>query len=626
MSLKIIILLIGLANTAFSAELPQQWQDLLRYKNSLFGQESSEVDTAEFFLTPEGANDMAQEWDHSQIAFFSAPPDQSPAMLQNHPVCLFPARAIFLSNYLHRPLGVDLQKCERFQKMLTKLNLDRAYLVFAGQYVQHPASAFGHSFFRLRPKENTTGNAHLDYGVDYAATVTTTNPIVYGILGITGGFWGYFSLMPYYVKIRQYNDLDRRDLWEYEIPLTEDQKIFFVAHLLEMERAGFDYFYFTENCSYHILRFLDAVIPGANLSARLHPVVIPADSISAFHKQFPEVVPVYRSGPMQELPALLARLSNEEKILFNHWARDLRSNSMAPYPLQSPEGLKLGLTFFDAHFADDLALPNSLAATEKLKIATKLAMTAKSQAGLLSKDNLDQNKPFAPHEAIGTRRLGLHSRLYEKGQAVESLFSYRWSLSSWDEWARARLPHTTLEMGELILGIRRNLENENYQNTKKNEFYFDHFHLLNIVNRNPVSALAPDLSWDFGVGLGDVEWTRKREISPDAHLRLGLSVELGPFFLSGYVSSEVDRVRLPTVSRWEMRLGPRIEAKLKLNEGLHLTGLWSYHKTLWTSRPSQVHLMTLATHYAFNNRWAVKITAQKQRGQTLGELALFHSF
>ena len=74
--------------------------------------------------------------------------------------------------------------------------------------------------------------------------MTTDNPIVYSILGTMGGFKGSLVSLPYYYKIREYNDHESRDLWSYELNLSYEEIEVIIDHLWELGQTVFDYYYF----------------------------------------------------------------------------------------------------------------------------------------------------------------------------------------------------------------------------------------------------------------------------------------------------------------------------------------------------------------------------------------------
>ena len=84
------------------------------------------------------------------------------------------------------------------------------------------------------------------------------NGLTFAIQGLIGGYPGTFSVLPYYIKVREYSNLENRDLWEYELNLSPEEIEIFVDHLWELGSTYFAYYYLSENCSYHVLGLLEA--------------------------------------------------------------------------------------------------------------------------------------------------------------------------------------------------------------------------------------------------------------------------------------------------------------------------------------------------------------------------------
>lgn len=173
--------------------------------------------------------------------------------------------------------------CARVTEWRTTADAGSVTLVFSAYYLNNPSSAFGHTFLRLNRRERPAGEKRdlLEVGVDYSADVDTDNALVYGVKGIFGLFPGTFRRMPYYLKVREYNDVDSRDLWEYELTLSPAQVARLVDHLWELGQTWIDYWYLSENCSYHMLALLEVADPDLVLLDGLHWPVIPADTVKA---------------------------------------------------------------------------------------------------------------------------------------------------------------------------------------------------------------------------------------------------------------------------------------------------------------------------------------------------------
>src|SRR5438445_776212 len=79
--------------------------------------------------------------------------------------------------------------CPALGRYLAALDTESVTVVYSADYLSNPASAFGHTFLRLkkvRPAGATEPSERLDYGLDYVATTDTKNPLVFVVKGLTG--------------------------------------------------------------------------------------------------------------------------------------------------------------------------------------------------------------------------------------------------------------------------------------------------------------------------------------------------------------------------------------------------------------------------------------------------------
>ncbi|MGT0149952.1 Lnb N-terminal periplasmic domain-containing protein [Vibrio metschnikovii] len=96
------------------------------------------------------------------------------------------------------------------------------------------------------------------FAINFAAEPEgNDNPALYAMKGLFGFYPGRFTVMPYYRKVREYNDIESRDIWEYPLNLTEQEVERVLLHLWEMQLAEFDYYFLDENCSYQLLALLE---------------------------------------------------------------------------------------------------------------------------------------------------------------------------------------------------------------------------------------------------------------------------------------------------------------------------------------------------------------------------------
>src|SRR5690606_9684896 len=101
-----------------------------------------------------------------------------------------------------------------------------------------------------------------------AAETDETNGVVFAAKGLFGGYPGLFSITPYYEKVKEYNDLENRDIWEYELAFTPAETRRLLEHAWELGQVNFDYYFLSENCSYQLVALMDVARPGRHLADR----------------------------------------------------------------------------------------------------------------------------------------------------------------------------------------------------------------------------------------------------------------------------------------------------------------------------------------------------------------------
>lgn len=397
----------------------ETWIRLLHYRRGLFGWES-EADAKPFFLASEGKTDPEAELEATIRGFFGPEP-RDPAL--QHPYCRFPARLAWLNSHLRFDrYDLPRQVCHRFQKFYRELRPRSLTLVFSSYYLNNPASAFGHTFLRVNKYGRTDdeeGAELLDYGIDYSATVDTNNALIYGIKGLTGMFAGEFRRVPFYLKVREYNDFESRDLWEYELNLSHEEVSMVVAHLWEMGSNYFDYYYLSENCSYHILGALEVANPRLRLLDKVGWPVIPADTVKAI-RSVPGLskAPRFRPSNRTQFLARLENLTEDERDALDAVLDD----PSAPLPDTFDQAtrarvLDAALDWADFRFARNKVVePGQERDMESARFEHELL--ERRAALLLASEDLNAPPPLRkmPHLGHDSARVGLgQGYLHDRG-------------------------------------------------------------------------------------------------------------------------------------------------------------------------------------------------------------------
>jgi len=139
---------------------------------------------------------------------------------------------------------------------------------------------FGHTFLRINSGYESR---LLSYAINYAANADAKkeNGVMFAIKGLFGGYYGKYSLLPYYEKLKEYRDTEQRDIWEYDLNLNEEEVLRMVEHIWELNGTQSYYYFFTENCSYNMLWLLELARPSVHLREHFHYEVIPLETVHA---------------------------------------------------------------------------------------------------------------------------------------------------------------------------------------------------------------------------------------------------------------------------------------------------------------------------------------------------------
>lgn len=252
-----------------------KWLNLGHYNKSLFGYNSTF--RGPLFINDEGYNSPEKELLTSIEAMFSDSPEETKRFTR-HPQCQFLARRDWFIQKLNIS-PEDILPCEERIKWKKQLSATSASLIFASSDFGNPASSFGHTFIKLINPANAKNKDLIDYGVNYAADADQSEGLFYALKGLFGMYGGRFTMLPYHQKIREYINLEGRDIWEYPLDLNAKEVDELINHLLEMDNAVSPYFFFSDNCSYQILKAFDVIRPELNLSGQFGYWVIPVDTV-----------------------------------------------------------------------------------------------------------------------------------------------------------------------------------------------------------------------------------------------------------------------------------------------------------------------------------------------------------
>ena len=501
-----------------------QWLSLLHYNQvGVIKQEGSQIEDAKFFLSANGQRSPEAELKATLAAL--SQPQPSGTAADEHAQCRFPARKKFLQDALPSISFPDIQ-CPEFEEWQGQLDAEKVVLIFPAAYLNSPSSMYGHTLFRLKKKGNDA--PLLDYAVNYAAnTDPTDNQLVFSYKGLTGGYPGVVSVMPYYQKVKEYNFLENRDIWEYELSLTPDEVDMFVRHVWEMKGTSMPYYFFSQNCSYQLLTMLDAASPRLQLAEQFSVWAIPADTVREIKRQ----------GLIEEATYRPSTLNNIENML------DQVSSSQIEAAKRLVEDDQLDTSLLDEFSVLEKAQTLDVAYEYSRYLSARKKSTI-SHLGLRSiqllslRSKLPSQEAFTPvsvplvRDDQGHQTARLSVGVEQRDDLNFGVLEYRPSY------------HDVLDpQGGYLRGAELSMFSGGLRWSDDRELEVDHINLVNIHSMAPINALMTPKSWHVNASF-------LRDITVDDELvfRLqggaGITLPFGRSLLAGFwnASASLDDV------------------------------------------------------------------------------------
>lgn len=469
----------------------RQWILLGHYKKNFWGKWKSDVTDPNFFTDKNGHTDPEAELKTLLASLWASPKTDD---FDQDPRCRFPAKLLWLKRKLNLQGPTEendpaLQQCAMYKRYRAVVKADSLSFVFSSYYANSPGSAFGHTFFRINKKPDSSGvrSELLDHGVGYAAQVTVSNPALYAIFGLTGVFNGVFTNLPYYYKVREYNDYESRDLWSYDLNLTPEEVDMVARHLWEVGNSYFAYYFFTQNCAYHMLTVLEAAAPRYHLSERIPFYVIPADTIKAINEEPGFVTNVdFRPALRSVFIQRYNKLSASEQDSFRIYMNDLELQVIKNQPEKTQVALlDTALDYMDIIYPENMIDPTSLGAKKKNEILQTRAAIPITSTQLIPQLP-ESERPDLGHDSA---RAGLgYGSNYLGNEALE--IDLRFAMHDLLDSHLGYPEYSQLEFFSL----------RGQHDLKRKQARLDQFDFFRVAALNPLNLFQKKPSWRIHIG------------------------------------------------------------------------------------------------------------------------------
>ncbi len=593
----------------------RQWLKLLHFEKDFFQSRQSQMDSPLFFLSQDGKKNPQAELLATIQAFFAPVAGMD---VNDHPQCRFPARYRWLKNQLKdMALSWPDVDCPRFKAFFEGIRGESVSLVFSSYYLNNPSSAFGHTFLRINKAASLRDGKRyelLDYGINYAAETDTNNAFLYGFKGLFGLFPGKFRSIPYYYKVREYNNAESRDLWEYELSLPQSSVDMLIAHIWEVGPLATDYWYLTENCSYHMLSVLEAADPSVQILDKLDQFVIPADTVRVLWNKTeliksysfrPSVRQVYlerwrllSAEEREELEALAEQLRTRDEITYSQ-------NFLTKDPVSQARILDTFIDYVDFRYSQQVQEAGREEQL-KLRVLAKRSENPVAPEAVVIIPKLEEQ----PHLAHPSGRWGVGALKQLGDDETSILFSHRFALHDRLDPSWGYPKASQISFLDMDFSSGKKLEIENIS-------------AFELVSAGAWSRLIPENSWRFKLG---VERTRNENFQPThegiVRLGSGWTLQKGHFDFSAQLLGEVHYgPHLPHDKLWG-GVGPYLEAHFEVNP------FWLMQAHIFYRRDSYVgvqdYLRTgIESQWSFTKNLGIRLQYRNERFLERTSLQLF---
>jgi len=294
----IFFLLLSINLNAIELNNTQKWNNLLHYKGEF------KVINNEFYLSDSKDRTPSKELKET-ISLLNSVKGKEVA-------CNFPARYLYLKNEKLNIPSFELDECRELKSFVDNFKKDKVSIVFTSEYINSPSSAFGH--IMLIFNDNNTS-------IDIADTIhfssmiePSDNAFKYTYKMATSQYNAYFIREPFFKKIYQYNTIEQRFMYIYDLDLNKQKILNLIYHIYELRKATFKYNFLHVNCSSEIISLLNLEDSHIKTDSSLL-FYLPIDGIKSVKIKITNITtltPMYN-----KIDLLISKMSKDELDEFN---------------------------------------------------------------------------------------------------------------------------------------------------------------------------------------------------------------------------------------------------------------------------------------------------------------------
>lgn len=453
------------------------------------------------------------------IKAFSENPNQVWGHFQYPLRCVFPERLKFLqAQGLFKDLTSD--DCEELNKWKAGLNAQSLSVVFSSSYPNNPSSMFGHTLIRLRGEAKSD---LLDYSVAFSAWQDVTESGFFmAVKGLVGGYRGLVEISKYYQKVNEYNFYESRDLIEYPLMATNEERERFLNHLWEIyQTTYFDYYFMDENCSSLLFQLLKVTYQDKDLGPHKRAYYLPQELVESLYesKLIDESKLTVRHSLKKTFEIKFNSLTSNEKLDFFKIieVQNLEANALENLATKS---LETAVDFFYYQKARTKGQLETAPVDQAKRLhQTLVARSKKGQSPAFLVDYQKENVTY-PNQAHKPRMLGLSVGENQKSSYVS--LSYKPGLHYFTDSPLGYEKFQSFDLFATELSWKK----------KDSKIFLQNFTLIDLRSLHSWSFYDPQLSWMVNIFHNDDLYSKRQEASIGG----GLAKKFEQFLVGGFLA------------------------------------------------------------------------------------------
>ena len=234
--------------------------------------------------------------------------------------CRFPARTLYLQSIIHEIPKLKVENCPKYFAWTQNNSIEGISFVFVNGYLENPASFFGHTLLKFNSTKQGDNSFLLDSALNYGANTNNDAALPYVLRGLFGKYNASIKAENFFRISAMYQEFQMRDMWEYELQISNYQKDLITAFTYEMLEKEYKYFFLSDNCAYRINRIIGLAVaddPMPNL-----PWFSPIDLLHGLKKN--KLINNFTYFPSQHTKAIssIRSLSPKERDTFYNFQHD----------------------------------------------------------------------------------------------------------------------------------------------------------------------------------------------------------------------------------------------------------------------------------------------------------------